>query len=944
MALDAGRITVGLVADLQNLAAGLQQTETRMQAFGRRLSSLGAQLSATLGLSFAATGTAALRLSSSFDESMRKIAALTETSRSEVDAWRNDVRKLAAEFGVSATEAADALFFITSAGITGGAAMETLRASLIGTTIGLGETKTIADAATSAMNAYAKQGLTATRATEILTAGIKFGKFEAANLAPVLGTVTGTASALGVSFEDVVATLAVFSRTGTDAAEGVTQLQAIMSTLLGTSEEGKKILREAGLSLDFLREVAARPGGLIEVMRILDRAFAGQVDKLRIVIPNVRAFRGVMNALAQDAATVDSVFRGVRDSAGILDQALREIEGPALRLRRAWASLKDAMLELGASIGTVFIPAFKALTDVARFAAEIFGSLPAPVKAAAVSLGLLLMVAGPMLLALGKLIEVMGGMRVGSLLLARSLGLLGALFSPTGLLVAGIGFLALRMSEARGVMRQMADEAQRTTERMRTALEALSPEGAERSLARMERIVGSLRKTLQEYETQARLSAVQQVAIADATGVALPALAAERTEVRLTAEQWKERIENLRQTIAHYEGLADVLRRVVAAGKEAGKASAPPVSSVAPDLSEIRRSFAAGLREIQGLTDLLGSRFDALAESVNLYRATLQAAANAGASATDVLGPHGETVADVARQYLGMVRALELVTEAQKQWERIQERAQQVTMESRTPLEQLQADLEELRHLWEVGLITGATFTAQLDRMAQGLAELGARGEISQDVLRQAAAALQETLHGLVVAGQITADQMDQITGKLSQVSAQTVNISDEIKTALIRAFIDLGMAIGEAFAGVAAGIDSVGRQIKRVLGELLTALGRSLVAAGFAGIKIRAFAANPAAAIAAGVALIALGRALAASAQQTVAAAGAAMARGSTGFEPPPPPPVQQTGQAMQSTIVLEFQDPSHPGVVQRMVAAINRLHARDATVSVPLAVVGVR
>jgi hypothetical protein len=55
---------------------------------------------------------------------------------------------------VSANEAAEALFFITSAGLRGAGATEVLEASLKGAAIGLGDTKTIADLATSAVNAY----------------------------------------------------------------------------------------------------------------------------------------------------------------------------------------------------------------------------------------------------------------------------------------------------------------------------------------------------------------------------------------------------------------------------------------------------------------------------------------------------------------------------------------------------------------------------------------------------------------------------------------------------------------------------------------------------------------------------------------------------------------------------------------------------------------------
>ena len=73
------------------------------------------------------------------------------------------------------------------------------------------------------MNAYKDMNLTATDATDVLTAAVREGKLEASALAGSMGNVLPTASAaLGVSFNDVGAAMAAMSRTGTDAASGNT--------------------------------------------------------------------------------------------------------------------------------------------------------------------------------------------------------------------------------------------------------------------------------------------------------------------------------------------------------------------------------------------------------------------------------------------------------------------------------------------------------------------------------------------------------------------------------------------------------------------------------------------------------------------------------------------------------------------------------------------------
>lgn len=405
------KATVVLEGDASQLYSVFSAAEQQLTQVGRRMQEAGRNLSFSVTVPIVGLGVAAVRTAASFDESMRKITALTGVPAQQVNAWRGEVESLATQYGKTAQDAADALYFITSAGVESGKAMDTLRAALEGSAVGLGETKVIADAATSAMNAYSKQGLTAARATEILAAGVKFGKFEAANLAPVLGQLVGISSALHISFEDVVGTLAVFSRTGTDAAEGATQLSSMMNVLLGSSAEGTKALKEQGITLEALRKVAAGPNGLIDVMRILDKAFGGQVDKMRMVIPNIRAFRGVMNALAQDTRSVNEIMDGTRNSVGFLDNAFKDVQGPAFRMQQAWSQLKDQLLQLGNVLIPIVIPAFQQVTSWIVSLGEKFQKLSPGWQSFIVKSLALVAALGPSIVILGTFSRLLGALR-----------------------------------------------------------------------------------------------------------------------------------------------------------------------------------------------------------------------------------------------------------------------------------------------------------------------------------------------------------------------------------------------------------------------------------------------------------------------------------------------------------------------------------------------------
>jgi TP901 family phage tail tape measure protein len=563
------RASIFLDGDPSGALDALAAVESAMRSAGQRLESIGRELSTKLSLPIVGIGTAAGQAAADFDTSMRKIAALTENPMSQVNLWRDDVRQLAIQYGKTGNEAADALFFITSAGINGSRAMEALTASLKGSAIGLGETKVVADAATSAMTAYAKTGLTAARATEILAAGVKFGKMEASQLAPQIGDVTGTAAALNVAFEDVVSTLAIFSRTGTSTAEGATQLNSIFSTLLGRSKESEKVLNAHGLSLKALRDTIKQPGGLIEVMRTLDRAFGDNLDQLREVIPNIRAFRGVMNALAQNGKEVDNVVQGVIHSQGMLEKSFADMQGPGFQLQQMWAKIKDALIEVGNVLLPIVLPAITTISDAVRGAAKWFASLSPEVKTfSVIALGAAAGL-GPLLIGLGSLMSLLGAISFSSLVggvtavtgaivgigpalsnfafisgigpafAAASLAGTGfrgvvagmvpvmknlftafAPFLATGIVVAGLGAIAYKYVEMRMEIARTTREMEEQQKRIDDLVRKTGPDQVAARLANVNATIARLTKKMNEDFAAARDAVTKTTFAADATSSA----------------------------------------------------------------------------------------------------------------------------------------------------------------------------------------------------------------------------------------------------------------------------------------------------------------------------------------------------------------------------------------------------------------------------------------
>lgn len=314
----------------------------------------------------AAVGVASVREAAQFETSFAKIQGLVGVTADEIGELEDAAKQLGPSFGVSANEAAEALFFITSAGLRGAGATEVLEASLKGAAIGLGDTKTIADLATSAVNAYGEANLGGAEAVDVLAEAVRLGKLEPAELAQAMGQVLPLASNLEVSFAEVGAAMAGMSKTGTDASTAATQLRQIMATLAKPTAEADRALAEMGLSAEGLRE-QIKEEGLFATLETLTDAFDGNIEATTEVFGNIRALSGVLDLMGASVDDNRELFKQMTDETGVLDEAFGIVSETAqFKFNEAMETSKGILLEIGEELLERLLPYlddFKAFMD-----------------------------------------------------------------------------------------------------------------------------------------------------------------------------------------------------------------------------------------------------------------------------------------------------------------------------------------------------------------------------------------------------------------------------------------------------------------------------------------------------------------------------------------------------------------------------------------------------
>jgi TP901 family phage tail tape measure protein len=191
-------------------------------------------------------GREAVNAAAAFDKSMSNIATLVDTNVESMDSMGASVRDLAKKTPVELGQLSSALYDVRSAGVSAEDAMAVLESSAQLGVAGLATTAEAANIMTSAVNAFAAEGLSAEQISDILFKTVKAGKTTLAELTAQFGGVAPAAAAAGVSLADLQASTAAITTLGTPAAAAQTQLKQALTEMQKPGKELSNIFKQLG--------------------------------------------------------------------------------------------------------------------------------------------------------------------------------------------------------------------------------------------------------------------------------------------------------------------------------------------------------------------------------------------------------------------------------------------------------------------------------------------------------------------------------------------------------------------------------------------------------------------------------------------------------------------------------------------------------------------------
>lgn len=414
MATVVGDLVVFLRANTLAFDKGMATASASLAKVGKSMNKAGSMMTTRLSLPMALVGGAAVKMGMDFETSMQQIVGLVGVAQEQVNEWREDIIRIGPSLSKTSTELGKAMFFITSAGLRGSTALNALEASAKGAAAGLGETQSVADAATSAMNAYGEANLSAEMAVSVLVAAVREGKAEAASLAPVLGRVIPIAAELGVEFHEVGGAMAVMTRLGLDANESATALRSTLAAILKPTKQAEMEMAKYGMSMGDLKTIL-REDGLIALLTKLRSTFGDNEESMQKVFVNVRALNGVLSIVGKNVEKNIGIFKSLAaTTTDDLDKAFKVASETAkFKFNAALADLQNTLIELGETVMPTVVPLFEKLGGAFKSMTKFLNDL-SPVQRTMLTNVLLSTAAlGPLIWAFGR-VAIATGVATGA--------------------------------------------------------------------------------------------------------------------------------------------------------------------------------------------------------------------------------------------------------------------------------------------------------------------------------------------------------------------------------------------------------------------------------------------------------------------------------------------------------------------------------------------------
>ena len=440
---------------LKNIESQVQQTADSMKRMGESIAKAGAIMSGISAPFIAGIGMA-IKTGMDFEQQMKNVQSVLGGTQKDFELLSNYAKEMGKSSVFSASEAAQAMYYMASAGMKTDDIMSSLNSTLqlaAATNSDLAQTS---DVVVSTLSQFSLSADEASRVADVFASAISNSQASLDKIQYSMRYVGPVANSLGYSLEETTASLMMLYNAGYKGEQAGTILRGALSSLMNTTSEAQKVIEKYNLEI-YNTDGSLRDWGTI--LKQLESAHITTADAIKLF--GQEAGPGIMAMINQGTDAFNKYLETLKKSEGaaqtMADTQINSISGMVKLIKSELESIEisifdDMKGEIQSILETIksllpvlkefteyFIAGFKQLLNyvkpVGKKIIELFNSMSPELKKTIALIGGLgvafAAIAGPALM-------VIGGITIG----------LGSIVSMAGSVMGAIGGITASISAA----------------------------------------------------------------------------------------------------------------------------------------------------------------------------------------------------------------------------------------------------------------------------------------------------------------------------------------------------------------------------------------------------------------------------------------------------------------------------------------------------------------
>ena len=414
--------------NLNRAVEQVQQTQNSfsgLRATGESLSTVGAALTAGVTAPVVALGASVVKTQMTFEHSMSKVKALSGATGSDLKLLEDTAKQMGATTVYSASEAADALGYMALAGWDAQQSAAGLPGVLnLAAASGM-DLAQASDLVTDYLTAFGLEADQAGRMADVLSYAQANSNTTTEMLGEAFKNCAVNAHNAGMTLEETTAILSKFADAGLKGSEGGTALNAIIRDMTQKMKNGAI---QIGNTKVQVQDANGNFRKMTDIIGDVDKATQGMGDAQRtaalMTTFTADSIKGMGILCNTGAKNIDDFTKELEKSNGtaktMADMMNSDLSGALKALGSAWEAVQ---LDIGDTTGPLSL-----VVGMLTKLLQAFLKLPGPIKQVIVTIALLAAAVGPVLLIIGKGIQVFLKLRDAISIIRAAFGTLRTTF------------------------------------------------------------------------------------------------------------------------------------------------------------------------------------------------------------------------------------------------------------------------------------------------------------------------------------------------------------------------------------------------------------------------------------------------------------------------------------------------------------------------------------